>query len=682
MQTRSFLLYLAVFLATASTIAHLYCAKKHTPQKHIHPLLIIGGGVGGLSAGIEAGKLQPLIFQGESAGGLLTKSYAIQNWPGIPNISGQDLISKLEQEAQDAGATLVQETVINISRRGSIFEIATTTPKGDKKTYSSYCVLVSTGTTPLKLDIPGEETYWGRGISNCAVCDGGLFKGKTVAVVGGGETALEEAQYLSSLAKKVYLIVRKPTFKSHESTHIAHVLNSPNITVLFNTIVTEVLGTPENLNRITIVNTTSQKTSSLSIDGLFEAIGSQPNSTLLRKLSLTDGQQNAAINPDFSTRVPGVFVIGDVTNSRYKQAIIASQQAAQATTSIQNYLSRKKQCDPTAQITQPRHALAEHRPHTFTQNAQHPVENCLIIGSGSAGLTAALYLAHAGMQPRVIQGPNPGGSLVTQPLTHPWVSLSGDSGQTIAFNLKKHARSAGAHFELSEVVEIDTQSWPYHVTCASPATGNKKHFYAKSILLTTHQPISIHSHKKIEKDSHGFYKTTARFESSIPHIFATGPAIMDIHGHHIVSAGQGAEAALNINDIVKAARTAQPTTEVAPQPAPSKKTTSIPHLHSIAEYNKAINQGGKMVIDCFAHWCPPCKRLKPVLENINTENMYPDVQFYAIDVDEAEDLSGHLMIKSLPTLIFMQNGKEVRREYGFSGEEWLHQILKSSFKKP
>ena len=702
MQTRSFIVYTLIFVAVASIAAHLYCAKKHkplqthatSPKKDILPVVIVGGGIGGLSAGIQLGFLKPHIFQGSLAGGQLSLSHAVQNWPGTISASGQEIVSTLENEATHAGCTIIPENITSITRKKSHFKICTLSPDStsgeeSQRVYYAHSVVFAAGTTPTKLQIPGEDEFWGKGVSNCAICDGALHKGNVVAVVGGGEAALLEAQYLSTLAKTVYIIVRKNTFRSHEASRLAFVKSAPNITVLFNRAITAIVGSSGRLTKIALQDTaTNKEAGELALDGLFQAIGSQPNSTPVRKLVSCDELGHVRVQSDFSTTTPGFFAIGDVTQTHYRQAIMVTQQAAQAATSVQEYLAKKGLCPSVTKIPRPSHLLAQHAVIKHPK-ADESAENCVIIGSGSTGMTAAIYLGHAGARPAVIEGATVGGSLITTPLTVSWPSLANNSGADITSKLKKHARAAGATFHAYEVTNIDTCAWPYTITCVSPTNRAKKVFLAKSILLTTNKPISITTDKKIELDTNGYYKTTSLFETSIPHIFAAGSAIANQYNNHTVGAGQGAETALNIVDNIQQLEPLVPPTAQTPasvpvpvaQPSRPKKQ-EIPHLLSIKEYNREVQKGGRIVIDCFAHWCPPCKKLKPVLERIYQENTYPDVHFYAIDVDEAAELAQHLEIQSLPTLLFIQDGEIIKSERGFGGEARLHSLLKNTFKKP
>lgn len=698
MKTRSFL-FLTLIGATLFSIAtHLYTLKKHShdPTTHpkkgiaIAPVIIIGGGIGGLSAGIQLKDLKPSIFQGTAPGGQLALSHAVQNWPGTISAPGQEITSTLEEEASTAGCIFISEPISALVHKKSYFKIRTQRvgEPDSAKTYYAHSVLFAAGTTPNKLHVPGEDRFWGRGVSNCAICDGALYKGKIVAVIGGGEAALLEAQYLSTIAKEVYLIVRKGTFKSHEESRLAFVRTAPNIRILFNRAVSQIDGDGDRLTHIDIYDTSKKEAPAIqervAIDGLFEAIGSQPNSSLVKKIVSCDEQGHIVVRSDFSTNVPGFFAIGDVTKTEYRQAIMVAQQASQAATSMQEYLSKKGLCQSTKTIYQPSHELDQHIGREYLQSTASQ-ENCLIIGSGSAGMTAAIYLGLAGMKPLIIEGPVSGGSLTTAPAPEFWPSMTKESGEKIAARLKAHAESAGATLHAYKVVKIDTTTWPYQVTCVSSKGDDKKIFLTKSIIVTTNKGLNIVTENKITYNADGRYKTTQHFETSIPLIFAAGNAIADNKKHHVISAGQGAEAALHalekIQSLNPSVSLAQQTKE-ATNAKTSKKSDTIPHLRSIKEYNQEVANHEMIVIDCFAQWCPPCRRLKPILENIYKENTYPKIHLYAVDVDEAEELSTHLEIASLPTLLFIKNGTIIKTERGFGGEARLHSLLENTFKKP
>ncbi len=685
MRARFFIVYVILFATGICAFVHLYAAKNHVQDPTtIQDVIIVGGGIGGLCAGIELSDLSPKIFQGTTgAGGILTKSQDVQNWPGTISTSGQDLVATLEEEATQRGCERLQETVTAITPQKDYFKVTAQSGDDSKLTdYFAKTILIATGTTPLKLNVPGEEKFWGKGVSSCAICDGSFFKGKTVAVIGGGDTALEEAQYLSTLAKKVYVVVRKNAFKSHSAAQLSYVTNAPNIEILFNMEMDKILGKDDHVTSMIVKDVHTGEPSHKPVDGIFEAIGALPNSSLLKGLVNLDAKGYVLCKPSCATNVRGIFAIGDVTTNHYRQAILSAQQAACAAASIRKHLSKNNTKSPFA-----KHKLPPHAEHASLQaTTQSTAENCIVVGSGSTALAAAIYLGHAGLQPLVLEGPTPGGSLsLTKTLEFPWPTMTANSGEEIAFNLKKHAMAAGARCELYDVVEIDTSTFPYQLTCASPVTGETKVVNTKSILITTHRPINIKSKKGAAKDKVGFYRTNEHFETSIPYIFAAGSAVVDLAGHHIIGAGQGAETALNIFERLQKLGLEKAKTTHTPPPQKKEekaRPSTVPHLKTLAEFKQAITAGKNVMIDCFAQWCPPCKRLKPVLERIHKENVYPHILFYAVDVDEGESLAAYLGISSMPTLIFFKDGKEIKREFGFGGEGWLHEVLKKTFEKP
>lgn len=283
----------------------------------MYDFLIIGGGVSGLSAAMYASRLglKTIVIM-EMPGGLITTAPLIENWPGIKSITGPDLAMAILEHATKSGAEFKNETVIKIEKKNdNTFKVKTTSNEYEAKT-----VLIATGTEHKKLKVPGEKELEGKGVSYCALCDGGFYKNKTICVVGGGDSAVREAVLLSEYAKKVYLIVRKDFLRA-EPVNIKKIEQNPKIEILYKSAISEILGS-DKVEKIKLDNGKE-----LPMDGVFLAIGNDSKSDLAKDLGVNLNEKNEIIiNCNGETNVKGVYAAGDCANIDFKQAITGSAQ--------------------------------------------------------------------------------------------------------------------------------------------------------------------------------------------------------------------------------------------------------------------------------------------------------------------------------------------------------------------
>lgn len=302
------------------------------------PVVVLGGGIGGSTAALYLARagLEPIVIEGATPGGLLTQSHSIQNWPGEQEIDGFSLTEKVRKQAQMAGARFVSEEVIGVDFSKRPFKIETRSLDGQKKVrqIAAQTCIIAMGTKPNFLGVPGENTYWGKGISNCATCDGSFYKDRIVGVVGGGDAAVLEALYLSKIAKQVHVFVRKDAFRAVEKQRLDSLLNTSNVQVHYNTAVKEVRGDGKELTGVVLNN---NKT--FPLDGLFLGIGSTPNTSLFKGTLKLDTQGYIALKAGQETSIPGVYAIGDIVDPEYKQAISASGDGAKAALQAQRYIA-------------------------------------------------------------------------------------------------------------------------------------------------------------------------------------------------------------------------------------------------------------------------------------------------------------------------------------------------------
>jgi len=315
-------------------------------QAQVQPVVILGGGIGALTSAIYLARagLEPIVIQGPTPGGLLTQSHSVQNWPGEMEIEGSSLTEKIRLQAEANGTALLEEEVIGVDFSKRPFTISTRSLKDQKeRKILAESVIVAMGSQPNYLGIPGETGkggYWGKGVTNCAICDGSLYRDKIVGVVGGGDAAVLEALYLSNIAKEVHVFIRKDTFKAIEEKRLETLLAKKNVKVLFNTTVLEIKGDGEKISRVVLKKGT-EPSYDFALDGLFLAIGSTPNSSLFVNSLDLDEKGYIRLKKDQQTSLEGVYAIGDIVDPIYKQAISAAGDGAKAALQAQQYISDK-----------------------------------------------------------------------------------------------------------------------------------------------------------------------------------------------------------------------------------------------------------------------------------------------------------------------------------------------------
>ncbi|HEX5555413.1 MAG TPA: thioredoxin-disulfide reductase [Chitinophagaceae bacterium] len=300
--------------------------------------LIIGSGPSGYTAAIYTARsdLKPVLYTGLFIGGQLTKTSDVENYPGYPDgIMGPQMMETFHKQATRMGADLRIGHVSSVDFSQSPYKITI----DEKKVIMADTVIIATGATPKWLGLESEQKYAGCGVSACATCDGFFFKGQDVAIVGGGDTATEEALHLSKLCRKVYMLVRKSSFKASKT--MAHrVENTPNIQVIFNAEIKEVLGDGERVNGTRVFNNITREESILDVTGFFVAIGHHPNTDLFRPWLLMDSAgfiktKNCSTN----TNIPGIFCCGDAQDPIYRQAVTAAGSGCMAALDCERFLS-------------------------------------------------------------------------------------------------------------------------------------------------------------------------------------------------------------------------------------------------------------------------------------------------------------------------------------------------------
>jgi len=307
----------------------------------LHEVIIIGSGPAGYTAGIYTGRagLNPLLIASSvEAGGELMKTTEVENYPGFPTgLQGPELMDAFRAQAERFGTEVLLDDVIEVDLQGPVKIVKT----GGGKTFEAKTVILATGAAYRELGLPREKELSGYGISWCATCDGFFFREKTIAVVGGGDSAMEEATFLTRFASKVYLIHRRDSFKASKIMQ-ERALNNPKIEVIWNTEVSELLGEGK-LTGIKTTNLVDGSQNTLDLDGLFIAIGNDPRVWLVEdQLTLTAEKFIEVEGRSSKTSLPGVFAAGDVIDPTYRQAITAAGSGCVAALDAEHYLSNLK----------------------------------------------------------------------------------------------------------------------------------------------------------------------------------------------------------------------------------------------------------------------------------------------------------------------------------------------------
>ncbi len=307
-----------------------------TTETPVEKVLIIGSGPAGLTAAVYAARanLKPLMIEGEEAGGQLMITTEVENFPGFPKgITGPELVQVMKHQAERFGTRFITRNVSKVDFSQRPFKVWI-----GKDLHLAEAVIISTGASAKWLGLASERKYTNRGVSACATCDGAFFKGVEVGVVGGGDTAMEEANFLTRFASKVYVIHRRDSFRASKIM-VERTLKNPKIEVLYNTEVVEVVGDEKAMNSVVLKNTVTGATSEKSLQGLFLAIGHKPNTDLFREWLTLDETGYIKTKPGSTyTNIEGVFAAGDVQDHIYRQAITAAGTGCMAAIDAERWL--------------------------------------------------------------------------------------------------------------------------------------------------------------------------------------------------------------------------------------------------------------------------------------------------------------------------------------------------------
>jgi thioredoxin reductase (NADPH) len=312
-----------------------------------HKLIILGSGPAGYTAAVYAARaaLEPVIITGIEVGGQMTTTTDVDNWPGDDaGVQGPELMERMKRHAERFGTQLVYDQINAARLQGPPFEL-----EGDQGQYSCDALIIATGASARYLGLPSEETFRGRGVSACATCDGFFYKGQRVAVIGGGNTAVEEALYLSNIASEVIVVHRRDELRAEKilTNRLLEKAANGNVTMRWNHVLEEVLGDDSGVTGMRIRDVNSRLTDDLELSGVFIAIGHTPNTALFEgQLEMANGYIRVLPTGHggaTATSIPGVFAAGDVADPIYRQAITSAGAGCMAALDAERYLAGQAQ---------------------------------------------------------------------------------------------------------------------------------------------------------------------------------------------------------------------------------------------------------------------------------------------------------------------------------------------------
>lgn len=304
-------------------------------KETLYDVLIIGGGPAGLTAGIYAKRagLKTAFFEKDAPGGKVTKTAFVENYPGFKKIEGYNLALSMLAQTTEIGVEYKYGNVIKVQKENNIFIVKTE----DGKEHFSKTVIIASGMTNRKSGAVGEDKYFNKGVSYCAICDGAFYKGQDIAVIGGGNSALEEALFLTDIVSKVYLIHRRDEFRADQSV-IDHVKNNKKIELVLDSIVKEIKGDDKHLDSIIVENVKTKEVKTIMVRAVFPFVGFDPISSFISSDLVNNNNGFLIANEKMETNIPGLFSAGDINDKIYRQISTAISDGTIAALSAKKYI--------------------------------------------------------------------------------------------------------------------------------------------------------------------------------------------------------------------------------------------------------------------------------------------------------------------------------------------------------
>lgn len=312
---------------------------------HEYEVVVIGAGPAGMCAGLYAGRamMKAVVLERGFPGGELLNTEVIEDYIGFEHVLGHELATKFQSHAEKFGAEILTSTPVERVKRRDDGMFETKVENGD--VYLSPAVIVTAGGTPIKLEIPGEFAYAGKGVSYCAICDGAFYKGHTIMVVGGGDAALEEADFLTRYAGKVYLVHRRDSFRASKIIQ-QRVFANPKIEIVYDTVVEEIVGADGLMTHAVVRNVVTEAVSTMVATGIFIFIGFKPNTGIIDGHVEHDASGYLLTDANMQTSIPGLFAAGDVRAQLTRQVTTAVGDATTAAVAVEKYLTARKNGQP------------------------------------------------------------------------------------------------------------------------------------------------------------------------------------------------------------------------------------------------------------------------------------------------------------------------------------------------
>jgi thioredoxin reductase (NADPH) len=300
-------------------------------------ITIIGSGPAGLTAAIYAARsgLEPLIIEGKQPGGQLMGTSLVENWPGEKSIMGPELMVRMREQAVHQGAEFLSEEVVEVDLAKNPFTLTT----HKQTTITSDAVIIATGATPKRLNCPGEKEYWGKGVSTCAICDAAFYKNRPVIIIGGGDTAMEEASFMARFTDRITIIHILSQLTATQAMQ-DRVINNPKISIIYSSSVTEIQGDGTKVTGVAFTDTVTGEKHNLATDGVFIAIGLTPNTTLFKNKLELDRFGYIRLKNHTKTSIEGIFAAGDVADFEYRQAVTSAGTGCMAALDAEKYLKK------------------------------------------------------------------------------------------------------------------------------------------------------------------------------------------------------------------------------------------------------------------------------------------------------------------------------------------------------
>ena len=303
-----------------------------------HSIIIIGSGPAGLTASMYASRafLKPVVIEGPAPGGQLMGTTTVENWPGEKSIMGPKLMMNMKEHAQHFGTAFLSETVTSVDFSQSPFVVKT----NKNIELRGHSIIIAAGASPNKLGCPGEQEHWGKGVTTCAVCDGAFYPDKKVIVVGGGDTAMEDASFMTKYTQDITIVHILDKLTASPAMQ-KRIIDNPAIKIIYSSTVTEIKGDGNTISEIEITNQETQEKRNLPADVVFLAIGQKPNTDIFKGQLKMDKMGYLELKDKTKSSVEGVFIAGDIADYRYKQAVVSAGSGCMAALDAQRYLEGK-----------------------------------------------------------------------------------------------------------------------------------------------------------------------------------------------------------------------------------------------------------------------------------------------------------------------------------------------------